>query len=88
MFMSASHQLVEVNERPKMKISEDPKKTTVPGRKDIYRLADSEGEQSRHQGSTRDTYTMLHIIDIIDKIISYKLRFSLCCMSLILLSLT
>lgn len=39
------HQLVEVNERPKMKISEDPKKTTVPGRKDIYRLADSEGER-------------------------------------------
>lgn len=56
MFTSASHQLVEVNERPKMKISEDPKKTTVPGRKDIYRLADGEGEQSRHQGSTRDTY--------------------------------
>lgn len=37
------HQLVEVNERPKMKISEDPKKTTVPGRKDVYRLADSQG---------------------------------------------
>lgn len=29
-----------------MKISEDPKKTTVPGRKDIYRLVDTEGEQS------------------------------------------
>lgn len=37
------YKLVEVNERPKMKISEDPKKTTVPGRKNIYRLADSEG---------------------------------------------
>lgn len=39
-------QLVEVKGRPKMKISEDPKKTTVPGRKDIYRLVDTDGEQS------------------------------------------
>lgn len=40
---------MEVNERPKMKISEDPKKTTVPGRKDIYRLTDAEGEKSKQE---------------------------------------
>lgn len=29
-----------------MKISEDPEKSTVPGRKDVYRLVDAEGEDS------------------------------------------
>lgn len=30
--------------RPRMKISEDPEKSTVPGRKALYRLIDTEGE--------------------------------------------
>ncbi len=29
-----------------MKISEDPEKSTVPGRKNVYRLVDAEGENS------------------------------------------
>ncbi|XP_054607995.2 nicotinate phosphoribosyltransferase isoform X2 [Nothobranchius furzeri] len=37
------YKLVEVRGRPRMKISEDPKKSTVPGRKAVYRLMDSEG---------------------------------------------
>ncbi|XP_041790497.1 nicotinate phosphoribosyltransferase [Chelmon rostratus] len=37
------YKLVEVRGRPKMKISEDPEKSTVPGRKDVYRLVDAEG---------------------------------------------
>lgn len=39
-------QLVEVRERPRMKISEDPEKSTVPGRKQVYRLMDAEGGNS------------------------------------------
>lgn len=30
-----------------MKISEDPEKSTVPGRKAVYRLLDAEGEDPR-----------------------------------------
>lgn len=37
-------QLVEVRGRPRMKISEDPQKSTIPGRKKVYRLLDAEGE--------------------------------------------
>ncbi|XP_037553827.1 nicotinate phosphoribosyltransferase [Nematolebias whitei] len=37
------YKLVEVRGRPRMKISEDPKKSTVPGRKAVYRLLDPEG---------------------------------------------
>lgn len=37
------YKLVEVRGRPRMKISEDPAKSTVPGRKSVYRLLDSEG---------------------------------------------
>ncbi|XP_044217489.1 nicotinate phosphoribosyltransferase [Thunnus albacares] len=37
------YKLVEVRGRPRMKISEDPEKSTVPGRKAVYRLVDSEG---------------------------------------------
>uniref|UniRef100_A0A1A8RIH1 nicotinate phosphoribosyltransferase n=1 Tax=Nothobranchius rachovii TaxID=451742 RepID=A0A1A8RIH1_9TELE len=37
------YKLVEVRGRPRMKISEDPKKSTVPGRKAVYRMMDSEG---------------------------------------------
>ncbi|MEQ2297104.1 hypothetical protein AMECASPLE_031284 [Ameca splendens] len=37
------YKLVEVRGRPRMKISEDPKKTTVAGRKAIYRLLDADG---------------------------------------------
>ncbi|XP_037830023.1 nicotinate phosphoribosyltransferase isoform X1 [Kryptolebias marmoratus] len=37
------YKLVEVRGRPKMKISEEPEKSTVPGRKAVYRLIDSEG---------------------------------------------
>lgn len=37
------YKLVEVRGRPRMKISEDPQKSTVPGRKDVYRLIDTEG---------------------------------------------
>ncbi|XP_059197030.1 nicotinate phosphoribosyltransferase isoform X2 [Centropristis striata] len=37
------YKLVEVRGRPRMKISEDPEKSTVPGRKAVYRLNDAEG---------------------------------------------
>ncbi|XP_051233187.1 nicotinate phosphoribosyltransferase isoform X2 [Dicentrarchus labrax] len=37
------YKLVEVRGRPRMKISEDPEKSTVPGRKHVYRLIDAEG---------------------------------------------
>ncbi|XP_044056331.1 nicotinate phosphoribosyltransferase isoform X2 [Siniperca chuatsi] len=37
------YKLVEVRGRPRMKISEDPEKSTVPGRKAVYRLVDAEG---------------------------------------------
>ncbi|KAM9832232.1 nicotinate phosphoribosyltransferase [Neosynchiropus ocellatus] len=37
------YKLVEVRGRPRMKISEDPEKSTVPGKKSVYRLADDEG---------------------------------------------
>ncbi|XP_028299694.1 nicotinate phosphoribosyltransferase [Gouania willdenowi] len=37
------YKLVEVRGRPRMKISEDPEKSTIPGRKAVYRLVDSEG---------------------------------------------
>lgn len=35
-----------------MKISEDPEKSTVPGRKALYRLVDSEGEDQCHLSFT------------------------------------
>ncbi|XP_035033519.1 nicotinate phosphoribosyltransferase isoform X2 [Hippoglossus stenolepis] len=37
------YKLVEVRGRPRMKISEDPEKSTVPGTKSVYRLVDTEG---------------------------------------------
>ncbi|XP_026855744.2 nicotinate phosphoribosyltransferase isoform X1 [Electrophorus electricus] len=37
------YKLVEVCGRPRMKLSEDPEKSTLPGRKAIYRLLDTEG---------------------------------------------
>lgn len=37
------YKLVEVRGSPRMKISEDPQKSTVPGRKAVYRLLDAEG---------------------------------------------
>uniref|UniRef100_A0A8C3A8M2 Nicotinate phosphoribosyltransferase n=1 Tax=Cyclopterus lumpus TaxID=8103 RepID=A0A8C3A8M2_CYCLU len=37
------YKLVEVRGIPRMKISEDPEKSTVPGRKAVYRLVDAEG---------------------------------------------
>ncbi|XP_061594823.1 nicotinate phosphoribosyltransferase [Cololabis saira] len=37
------YKLVEVRGTPRMKISEDPQKSTVPGRKAVYRLIDAEG---------------------------------------------
>ncbi|XP_028260432.1 nicotinate phosphoribosyltransferase isoform X2 [Parambassis ranga] len=37
------YKLVEARGRPRMKISEDPEKSTVPGRKAVYRLVDAEG---------------------------------------------
>ncbi|XP_074523797.1 nicotinate phosphoribosyltransferase isoform X2 [Halichoeres trimaculatus] len=37
------YKLVEVRGTPRMKISEDPEKSTVPGRKAVYRLTDAEG---------------------------------------------
>ena len=35
--------LVEINKQPKIKLSEDLEKVTIPGRKDIYRLYGSDG---------------------------------------------
>ncbi|XP_049588110.1 nicotinate phosphoribosyltransferase [Syngnathus scovelli] len=37
------YKLVEVGGRPRMKFSEDPEKSTIPGRKAIYRLMDADG---------------------------------------------
>ncbi|KAL7888716.1 hypothetical protein AOLI_G00036900 [Acnodon oligacanthus] len=37
------YKLVEVRGCPRMKLSEDPEKSTLPGRKAIYRLLDTEG---------------------------------------------
>lgn len=37
------YKLAEVRGRPRMKISEESGKSTVPGRKDVYRLLDAEG---------------------------------------------
>ncbi|KAM9848655.1 nicotinate phosphoribosyltransferase [Aulostomus maculatus] len=37
------YKLVEVRGRPRMKLSEDPEKSTVPGRKAVYRLVDADG---------------------------------------------
>lgn len=39
-------QLVEVRGRPRMKISEDPIKSTIPGTKNVYRLLDHDGRQT------------------------------------------
>ncbi|XP_072295593.1 nicotinate phosphoribosyltransferase [Eucyclogobius newberryi] len=37
------YKLVEVRGRPRMKVSEDPEKSTVPGKKAVYRLQDTDG---------------------------------------------
>ncbi|XP_020793718.1 nicotinate phosphoribosyltransferase [Boleophthalmus pectinirostris] len=37
------YKLVEVRGRPRMKVSEDPEKSTVPGKKAVYRLLHTEG---------------------------------------------
>ncbi|KAI2652325.1 Nicotinate phosphoribosyltransferase [Labeo rohita] len=37
------YKLIEVRGRPRMKISEDPEKSTLPGRKSVYRLLDTDG---------------------------------------------
>lgn len=37
------YKLVEINKQPKIKLSEDLEKVTIPGRKDIYRLYGSDG---------------------------------------------
>uniref|UniRef100_A0A8C8FAY3 Nicotinate phosphoribosyltransferase n=1 Tax=Oncorhynchus tshawytscha TaxID=74940 RepID=A0A8C8FAY3_ONCTS len=40
------YKLVEVRGSPRMKFSEDPEKSTVPGRKAVYRMLDTEGEDT------------------------------------------
>lgn len=37
------YKLVEINKQPKIKLSEDLEKVTIPGRKDIYRLYGKDG---------------------------------------------
>ncbi|KAJ0032587.1 hypothetical protein NQD34_002668 [Periophthalmus magnuspinnatus] len=37
------YKLVEVRGSPKMKVSEDPEKSTVPGKKTVYRLLETDG---------------------------------------------
>lgn len=44
-----ARQLVEVRGVPRMKVSEDPQKSTVPGRKTVYRLSDADGEDTATQ---------------------------------------
>ena len=38
------YKLVELNEIPRIKLSQDPQKITMPGKKDVYRLYGSDGE--------------------------------------------
>ncbi|XP_061093667.1 nicotinate phosphoribosyltransferase [Conger conger] len=38
------YKLVEVRGSPKMKMTEDPEKSTVPGKKAVYRLLDAQGQ--------------------------------------------
>jgi nicotinate phosphoribosyltransferase len=37
------YKLVEINGRPRIKLSQDPEKMTIPGRKEIYRLIGKDG---------------------------------------------
>ncbi|XP_073712560.1 nicotinate phosphoribosyltransferase isoform X1 [Misgurnus anguillicaudatus] len=37
------YKLIEVRNQPRMKMSEDPEKSTLPGRKSVYRLLDADG---------------------------------------------
>ncbi|XP_067240593.1 nicotinate phosphoribosyltransferase isoform X2 [Chanodichthys erythropterus] len=38
------YKLIEVRGHPRMKMSEDPEKSTLPGRKSVYRLLDTDGQ--------------------------------------------
>jgi nicotinic acid phosphoribosyltransferase len=42
-FLRFFYQLAAVNGRPRMKLSEDVEKVTMPGRKDAYRLYGADG---------------------------------------------
>ena len=39
-------QLVEISDEARMKISEEVKKVTIPGKKDVYRLYGHDGKHS------------------------------------------
>ncbi|CAM9137111.1 unnamed protein product [Lampetra planeri] len=54
------YKLVEVRGVPRMKISEDPQKSTVPGRKTVYRLADADGENTATQQHVSALTQQLH----------------------------
>uniref|UniRef100_A0A8C2HYG3 Nicotinate phosphoribosyltransferase n=1 Tax=Cyprinus carpio TaxID=7962 RepID=A0A8C2HYG3_CYPCA len=41
------YKLTEVRGRPRMKMSEDPEKSTLPGRKSVYRLLDTDGPREQ-----------------------------------------
>lgn len=44
------YKLVEVNGKPRIKLSQDVEKITIPGQKDVYRLYGSSGHARRHAG--------------------------------------
>lgn len=53
-------QLVEVNGSPRLKVTEDKEKTTIPGSKVVYRLWDAAGEIRTLLLSTQSSYQAPH----------------------------
>lgn len=44
-FLVCNLQLVEINKKARIKLSEDVEKVTIPGRKNVYRLYGADGKE-------------------------------------------